>query len=97
MLNVEFQSEHFRLHELYLTVSSEYKNILSFYIKETVLNLMKLSEIDPKNKNNYKSLDDVYLGARAILHLNKEQIQEYTLEKRFRNDCLKVIVELFRN
>ena len=52
-LNVEFLSEYLRLHKLYLTVSSEYKDILSFCIKEYVLNSIKLFKMDPKNRNNY--------------------------------------------
>ena len=94
VLNLEFQSEHFRLHQLYITVSSEYKNILSFFIKEDILRAKKLSTIDPCNKSNHKNVDDVYLGGRAMSHLIKEPFEDDALTLRFRNDCLKVLVEL---
>ncbi len=93
-LNSDFQSEHFRLHQLYITVSSEYKNILSFFIKEEILQTTKLSEIDPCIKNNHKNIDNIYLGGRAISHLINEPFKDDARTKRFRNDCLKVLVEL---
>ena len=49
-LNLEFQSEQFRLHKLHSMVSTEYKIILSFFIKEEVFMQMDLSNIDPKVK-----------------------------------------------
>ena len=55
---------------------------------------MKLSEIDKKNKNSYKSLDEVYLGARAIFNINKELFKDNPFAKRCRNDYLKVLVDL---
>ena len=94
VLNLEFQSGHFRLHQLYITVSSKYKSILSFFIKEDILQAKKLSTIDPCNKSNHKNVDDVYLGGRAMSHLIKEPFKDDALTLRFRNDCLKVLVEL---
>ena len=49
-LILEFQSEHFRLHKLHSMVSTEYKIILSFFIKEEVFTQMDLSNIDPRDK-----------------------------------------------
>ena len=51
-LNLEFQSEQYRLHKLHSMVSTEYKIILSFFIKEEVFTQMDLSNIDPKGKKN---------------------------------------------
>ena len=48
--NLEFQSEQFRLHNLHSMVSTEYKIILSFFIKEEVFTQIDLSNIDPKDK-----------------------------------------------
>ena len=92
VLNLEFQSEHFRLHQLYITASSEYKNILSFFTKEEILQGKNLSTIDPCSKSNHKNVDDVYLGGGAMPHLIKEQFKDDALTLRFRNDCLKVLV-----
>ncbi|XP_029651387.1 uncharacterized protein LOC115224669 [Octopus sinensis] len=53
-LNVEFQSEHFRLHLLHTLVSSEYKSILNCFIKEGVLAVSKLSDIDLNNNKSQR-------------------------------------------
>ena len=63
-LNTEFQSEHFRLHVLFSMVLSEYKDILSYFIKDDVLNSHKLSEIDLSMKDNHKNVSDLYLGGK---------------------------------
>ena len=55
-LNIEFQSEHFRLHVLHSMVYSEYKNILGCFIKEEAINTSKICNIDPTNKQ----LKDLY-------------------------------------
>ena len=94
VLNLESQSEHFRLHQLYTKTSSEYKDIFSFFIKEEILQAKTLSTIDPCNKSNHRNIDDVYLGDRARPHLIKEQFKDDAITLRFRNDCLKVLVEL---
>ena len=93
ILNCEFQSEHFRLHLLYTTISSEYKNILSFYIKDAVLHSEKLSEINPNDERTYKPIKDIYLGGNALAHLIREPFDKVT-EERFKTDCLKFLVEL---
>ena len=61
VLNVEFQSEHFRLHQLHSSVSTEYKYILSYFVKEDVLNSVKLDQINPKDVTNHVQIKDVYL------------------------------------
>ena len=48
-LNLEFQSEQFRLHKLHSMVSTEYKIILSVFTKEEVFMQMDLSNINPKD------------------------------------------------
>ena len=50
-LNLEFQSEHFRLHQLYFTISIEYKSILNVYKKRCFkLNQLELSDINTRDK-----------------------------------------------
>ena len=93
-LNIEFQSEHFRLHQLYLSVSIQYKNIISFFIKEDIVNNRKILEIDVNDKRLYKNIEDIYLGGQAISHLISEPFKDDAVNKRFRHDCLKVLVEL---
>ena len=69
-INTEFQSEHFRLHQLYTMITSEYKSFLNCFIKEEILLAKKLSEIDPQdigNKNllvmySYNLEDNAFLS-----------------------------------
>ncbi|KAF2348465.1 hypothetical protein FHG87_020780, partial [Trinorchestia longiramus] len=92
-LNVEFQSENFQLHRLHMMVTTEYRNILSFFVTEKIMQCVKLSDIDPINACNHKKMDDIYLGGLAMMHLiNKPLPTEVLL--RFKNDCLKFLVEL---
>ena len=38
-INIEFQAENFRLHKVYSTLTSEYRHLLSLFIKDEVLTL----------------------------------------------------------
>jgi len=38
-MNIEFQAENFRLHKVYSTLTSEYRHLLSLFIKDEVLTL----------------------------------------------------------
>ena len=73
-LNLEFQSQQFRLHKLHSMVSTEYKIILSFFIKEEVFTQMDLSNIDPKDKKIHKPIKNIYLGGRTMSLLEEEPI-----------------------
>ena len=98
-LNIEFQSEHFRLHVLHSMVANEYRNILGFFIRDEVLQVAKLSEIDPNVQSNHKRINEIYLGGKASAHLIAEPFKE-EVDKRFKSDCLKFLIELsnqFRN
>ena len=86
-LNIEFQSEHFRLHVLHAMVTTEYKSILSCFIKDEVIRLRKLSLIDPQDVRNQKSTNDVYLGGQALAHLINQPFQDENGTKRFKTDC----------
>jgi Domain of unknown function (DUF4371) len=53
-MNVEFQSEHFRIHKVFASITDEYRNILAMFIKNEVMQSYELSEIDPFNMNLHK-------------------------------------------
>ena len=93
-LNVDFQSEHFRLHQLFLSVSTEYKNFLSCFIKDEILMTSKLSEVDPNDVSKYKEMKDIYLGGKAMVHLMKNPFKDNAILLRFKSDCLNVLVRL---
>ena len=75
-------------------VSTEYKIILSFFIKDEVFTQMDLSNIDPKDKKIYKPIENIYLGRRTISLLEEEPIVDQENNIAFRNDCLKFLIEL---
>ena len=93
-LNMEFQSEHFRLHQLFFSVTTEYKSILDMFIRKDVLKEFQLHNIDIRDKQNHVSIKDVYLGGRTLAHLINEPFKDEAEEIRFRTDCLNVLVEV---
>lgn len=93
-MNVEFQSECFRLGTLYATIADEYRSILAMFMKREVVLLKKLAEIDPCDKSLYKATEDINLGGRCQALLMKEPIVDQEAKKRFLLDCQKFLVEL---
>lgn len=90
-MNLEFQSGQFRLSTLYSSVTDVYRSILGAFIKDKILNSLKLSKINPENKSFHLRVENVSLGRCEIL-LWKEPLGER--KKRFRQDCLKFMIEL---
>ena len=91
-MNVEFQSEQFRLSKVFTTISCEYRSILGMFIKDDVIGLVKLSDIDPANPSLYKPCKELHVGGRCEAMLLKQSLGEK--EQRFRLDCLAFLVEL---
>lgn len=58
-MNLEFQSEQYRLDTLHASIAGEYRFILSMFIKEEVLCKENLSNINPSDSMVYKSLEKV--------------------------------------
>ena len=90
-LNMEFQSEHFCLQKLYFRVSAEYKKILSFFIKKSLVQ-GKMGEIDPIQDENHKNVPAIYLGAQTMTLLEQEPLPAESV-RRFKKDCLKFLVK----
>jgi len=91
-MNVEFQSEHFRLHKIFSNISDEYRNLMSMFIRNDVMQSNDLSEIDPLNQEFHKKLGDVDVGGRCENMLAKQSLGEK--ESRFRKDALSFLKEL---
>ena len=91
-LNVEFQSQDFRLHKLYSSVCDEYRGILSMFIKDEVIQQKHISEIDPADTQHHMPTHLLHVGGRCEVMLVKQPLQEQ--EHRFRKDCLAFLVEL---
>lgn len=91
-MNIEFQSQYFRLSTLYSTISGEYRSILALFVKEEVLEEQKLRNINVHDTAVHKKVHDVDPGGRCESMLIKEPLREH--EERFRRDCQKFLVEL---
>lgn len=93
-MNSEFKSEYFRLGKLYSKITTEYKNILTMFLKRELVLRKQLSEIDPSDNSQYMKLEDINLGGQCQALLIKEPIFEKEAKKRFLLDCQKFLVEL---
>ena len=92
IMNVELQSEYYRLHKLYPMICGEYRNILGMFIKRDVLDREKLSVIDPSDSKLHVALNRLNVGGRCeALLLNKPLGRN---EVRFRSDCLQFLTML---
>jgi len=61
-LNLEFQSESFRLHRVFASIRDGYREILSMFVREGVMESADLAEIDPTNTANFKTWQEVNVG-----------------------------------
>jgi hypothetical protein len=91
-MNIEFQSQNFRLHKLYKTVISEYRFLLSLFIREEVLQHRTLAEIDPSEVTIHKKLGSIELGGRCEAQLIRQPLGDK--EVQFRTDVLSFLIEL---
>ena len=93
-MNLEFQSEQYRLATLHASIAGEYRSILGMFVKEDVLFTEKLSNINPQDTTLYQSLEKLNLGGRCSALLIKEPIHDSDAGKRFLIDCRNFLVEL---
>jgi hypothetical protein len=94
-MNVEFQATEFRLHEVFNTVTGEYRSLLQLYIKDEVLQKSALHAIDPSDPRNFVALKEVDLGGRTNAFLAKGTLGRG--EERLRSDALNFLTVLCEN
>ena len=58
-MNLEFQSEYFRLGSLFTTISDEYRSIMGMFVRDEVIANKELSLIDPSNVSLYKDVSEI--------------------------------------
>lgn len=94
VLNLEFQSQNFRLHKLHKSIISEYRFLLSLFIREEVLLHQQhiLAGIDPSDEKIHKKLANIELGGRCEAQLIRQPLGDK--EVKFRKDALTFLVEL---
>ena len=91
-MNIEFQSEHYRLHKLHSSVIDEYRHLLSLFIKSDVLNTRSLADIDPNDPSIVKQMNTINLGGRCEALLLRQPLGDK--ENQFRGDALAFLKEL---
>lgn len=93
-INIEFQSEKPRLHQLLPRVSSTYRQILKNYLKIDYVNRTELSKISVRNPENFVALENVYFGFKVQETIsNNTQLHPKHLHD-FRINCLNFYIEL---
>lgn len=93
-LNIEMQSEDSKMHVLYERVAAVFKTFVEFFLKPDYLKKTQLEDINVYNPDNYRPLEEVYLGATltAVLFQNKHGVKSdiiYHLRQR----CLAFYIE----
>lgn len=71
-LNKEFQSEKVRLPYVYEQFESNFKLILSNFVKSNYINnITSLEALNLSDLTNYLRIEDVFIGRKAELYLEK--------------------------
>lgn len=91
-LNVQFQSEAFRVHEVFKSTRDTYREIPSLFVRDDVIFTQDVSTIDPASKSNHRPIKEVQLGGRCLAEIQRVSLGDS--EVRFREDCVKFLVEL---
>jgi hypothetical protein len=91
-MNVEFQSEYFRIHKVFDSVSDEYRNLMAMFIKHEVMQECELADIDPLNGNLHKKLEKIDVGGRCENFLRQKSLGDN--EMQFRRDALSFLSDL---
>ena len=92
VMNLEFQSQHFRLHKVFGTICDEYRCLLGMFVRGDVITSRALSAIDPRDTSVHKAIAEIELGGRCESMLVKQPLGDK--EIMFRKDALSFLVEL---
>lgn len=97
LINVTFQSEKVRIHNFLETVRRGLRQIMSNFIQASVLGRKDPFELDHRYPNYFKSLNEVYLGAKAEEMMHPDSGQDWRSERdieNMRKQALSFYVEL---
>jgi hypothetical protein len=65
LMNLEFQSQQFRLHKVFVAVCDEYRCLLGMFVRGDIITSRELSAIDPLDTSVHKAIGDIELGGRC--------------------------------
>lgn len=91
-INLEFQSEGFKMHVLLSRVTQLYRTILLNFMKPEYLNECQLDKIC-FHPDNYLPINNVYVGAKCELLVEKKTVSKGEIHN-FRISCLSFYIEL---
>lgn len=91
-MNVEFQSEYFRIHKVFYSICDEYRNLMTMFIKHEVMQECELADIDPLNGNLHRKLENIDVGGRCENLLRQKSMGDKEII--FRRDALSFLSDL---
>ncbi len=92
-VNKLMQSESTQIHVLYMSVASTLRTILSCYMKESYLSKTPLKQLRFRDPNNFKPIEEMYLGVNVDIELRSSAQYEKVAIDRFRLNCLEFYIE----
>ena len=92
MMNLQFQSEGFRVQKVFKSIRDTYREILSLFVRDDVIHARDLTTIDPTCKRNHRPIMEVHLGGRCYAEMQRVQLGDN--QTRFGEGCVKFLVEL---
>ncbi|KAJ4426947.1 hypothetical protein ANN_26746 [Periplaneta americana] len=92
-LNIKMQSETPQIHTLYRDVEGTFRTILDCYMKEGYLEKTPLKDVEYRNPSYFKSLDDIYFGAKVALNIQRNTDIRAEQVKGFKVRCLDFFIE----
>lgn len=91
-INLELQSEGFKMHVLLSRITDLYKTILRNFMNHVYINERPLNQFS-FHPSNYLPLNDIYVGANCEIIIVENHIPDNEL-KQFKISCLNFYVEL---
>lgn len=92
-INIEFQAEAPKIHTLLQTVKMYYKTLLQNFVKPPFIDDLQLHKIDFSNENIFLKLNDIYIGAKAAIIINKKNISDSDV-RAIKINCRDYYIEL---
>lgn len=92
-INIDFQSEKPRLHQILPRISSTYRQILRNYLNLNYATNTDIDKINTKDPSKFLPLESVYFGVKVQDIIENNQIDKKELHN-FRLNCLNFYIEL---
>jgi hypothetical protein len=92
LMNIELQSQQFRLHKVFVAICDEYRCLLGIFVHGDIITSRELSAIDPLYTSVHKAIGDIELGGRRESMLVKQPLGDN--EMVFRKDALSFLIQL---